>query len=151
MVQQTHRLVISSKLNQQATEVVSGRIIVRLELQRSPQQTLSFRMVTALNGKETKISVGTGVARVKLHGLFEFILGRVELSLGARRITYEVMHCAVFGKKLSGPCERYARFRITTRAKISHAQADVINRLRCILLDCLFIKGNRPFIALMLD
>src|SRR2546430_16267664 len=128
MLQQTHRLVIASKLNQQATEVVSGRIIVRLELQRSPQQTLGFRVLSALNGKKTKISVGAGVARVELHGLFEFILGQVELSLGARCITYQVMHCAVFGKKLSGPGEGYARFRITTRAKISDAQADVINR-----------------------
>src|SRR2546430_10650943 len=101
MLQQTHRLVIASKLNQQATEVVSGRIIVRLELQRSPQQTLGFRVFAALNGKETKVSVGTGVARVKLHGLFEFILGHLELSLGARRITYQVMPCAVFGQKFA--------------------------------------------------
>src|SRR5437764_11262145 len=141
MLQQTHRLVISSKLNQQATEVVSGRIIVRLELQRSPQQTFGFRVFAALDGKETKISVGAGVARVKLHGLFEFILGDVELSLGACRITYQVMHCAVFGKKLSRSGEGYACFRITTRAKISDAQADVINRLRCIVLDCLLIEG----------
>src|ERR1041384_2257775 len=90
-LEQLHCLIVTPEPNEQTAEIVSRRVIVRLQLQRATQQALALRRVAALDGKETKVRVSAGVIRIKLDRLLEFPLGQIKLSLSARRIAYQIV------------------------------------------------------------
>src|SRR5256885_15965664 len=107
-------------------------------------------MITALNRQKSKIRISGGIVWLQLDCLLKFLLRQIELSFGARRIAYEVMQSSIRGKDPDGFGEGLVRFRISARAKIGAAQANVKNRFRRILLNCLLIKWQRSIVALIL-